>query len=131
MAAARRRLASTDEQPGLRAARRLSMASAQVDSVEVATFSPTPAPSPLPSTPPSPAPTRTPTPAPSPFPTALPTALPTAQPTSTTITIMPFTPAPTPAFGNFYVLGAAGGRAAEARLASVFCAAFVAAGFLF
>ena len=60
-AAARRRLA----EPELRGARRLSMASATADSVEVATFSPTPSPTQVPTSLPSPAPSVPPTPAPS------------------------------------------------------------------
>lgn len=75
-AASRRRLAPQ----GLRA-RRLSMSSATADSVEVATFSPTPVPSPVPTAPPSPAPSSLPSSLPMPSPTRAPTHMPSRAPT--------------------------------------------------
>ena len=62
--------------------RRLDMSAATADSVEVATFSPTPAPSPVPTSQPSPAPSTPPSPSPTAAPSVLPLPSPTAVPST-------------------------------------------------
>ena len=74
--------------------RRLTMSDANVESVSVSTFSPTPAPSPLPSMTPTPMPTLAPTSAPTMAPTEPPTPMPTLAPTTMAPT-EPLTMAPT------------------------------------